>query len=207
MTRHDPISEIARLTAALEAEKVRRVYYQDIVYAVCIELDRAFGKRVRRGEGIVCGTSEEPSTQVQAAMKELVDRDIQRSKDFAAAQIGDTPCPVNLLTREDVKRILPKLPGNIVDHLIESSNKDSNEGVEWLPFYKCALTLLMQVCAELRPVVCVRNPRTVPAVFTAAELYHDHLLMCGIGPLTGTEQAFRCHMLAEDAKQQFINPK
>ena len=53
-------------------EKDRRVYYQNIVYAVCRELDRAFSKRITHGEGTVCGTVEHPSTEVQDLMRELV---------------------------------------------------------------------------------------------------------------------------------------
>ena len=56
-------------------EKDRRVYYQDIVYAVCQQLDEAFARRVHRGEGVVCGTVESPSKQVQELMEELVNRD------------------------------------------------------------------------------------------------------------------------------------
>lgn len=93
-TNQDVINHVAKLVAAIDDEKNRRIYYQDIVYAVCNELDRAFGKRVRRGEGVVCGTIDEPSTQVQTFMKELVDRDIQRSKDLAAAQSGEMPTGV-----------------------------------------------------------------------------------------------------------------
>jgi hypothetical protein len=61
-------------------EKRRRVYYQDIVYAVCNELDRAFAKRVTRGEGTVCGTVDSPTTQVQDLLRELVDRDHARMR-------------------------------------------------------------------------------------------------------------------------------
>jgi hypothetical protein len=64
----------------LNVERDRRIYYQDIVYAVCNQLDRAFGKRVTRGEGTVCGSIEEPSQEVQVLMKELVDRDQRRNE-------------------------------------------------------------------------------------------------------------------------------
>ena len=61
----------------LEAEKRRRVYYQDIVYAVCNELDKI---RVNDVEGlyrvpggaVVCGTIEEPSHAVQDDMSKIV---------------------------------------------------------------------------------------------------------------------------------------
>src|ERR1041384_1829379 len=54
--------------AVAEAEKQRRVYYQNIVYHVCAVLDRMNGNNVSRGTGIVCGTIDEPSNQVQNAM-------------------------------------------------------------------------------------------------------------------------------------------
>lgn len=47
-------------------EKDRRVYYQDIVYAVCAKLDMISPSPV------VCGTVEEPSTQVQDAVSKLL---------------------------------------------------------------------------------------------------------------------------------------
>lgn len=52
----------------LEDENRRRVYYQDIVYAVCNILDRRFGSKSRT----VCGTVSEPSTEVQDRCEELV---------------------------------------------------------------------------------------------------------------------------------------
>lgn len=58
----------------LEEERLRRIYYQDIVYSVCNSLDRIFGNRPTRGEGIVCGTLEKPTKQVQEAMKVVEQR-------------------------------------------------------------------------------------------------------------------------------------
>lgn len=53
-------------------EKDRRIYYQDIVYQVCNALDRISGNKP--GHGIVCGTADEPSREVQGAMEALVRR-------------------------------------------------------------------------------------------------------------------------------------
>lgn len=47
-------------------EKERRIYYQDIVYKVCNLLEKATGSK------IVCGTVEEPSTQVQSILERLI---------------------------------------------------------------------------------------------------------------------------------------
>lgn len=61
-------------TDGIAEEKYRRTYYQDIVYAVCNELDRA-GVTFVAGERhkTLCGTIESPSTMVQESMKKLVD--------------------------------------------------------------------------------------------------------------------------------------
>ena len=57
---------------APDTEKARRIYYQDIVYAVCNQLDRIFLGRV------VCGTVDSPSTKVQELMTKLADTDVRR---------------------------------------------------------------------------------------------------------------------------------
>ena len=44
------------------SEKDRRVYYQDIVYAICNILDK------HNGGCLCCGTVDEPSTEVQDAL-------------------------------------------------------------------------------------------------------------------------------------------
>ena len=54
----------------LKKEKERRIYYQDIVYHVCNKLD--WTKDRKPGMGIVCGTVDEPSHEVQDEMDELV---------------------------------------------------------------------------------------------------------------------------------------
>ena len=57
-------------TAATEPEKRYRIYYQDIVYAVCNRLDAATGRKP--GVGVVCGTADNPTTEVQEALDELL---------------------------------------------------------------------------------------------------------------------------------------
>ena len=54
-------------------EKERRIYYQDIVYAVCIALDTLDGNHISKGTGIVCGTADEPSNAVQERMALLIE--------------------------------------------------------------------------------------------------------------------------------------
>ena len=51
-------------------EKNRRIYYQDIVYKVCNLLDRHYGRKP--GTGLVCGTIEEPSNEVQDELVTLL---------------------------------------------------------------------------------------------------------------------------------------
>ena len=46
----------------MKTEKERRVYYQDIVYSICAILDQLDGKKP--GQGISCGTADEPNTDV-----------------------------------------------------------------------------------------------------------------------------------------------
>ena len=58
-------------------EKHRRIYYQSIVYAVCNSLDAIDGKQP--GHGIVCGTLEEPTSQVEDRMRKLVE-ELKRNK-------------------------------------------------------------------------------------------------------------------------------
>jgi hypothetical protein len=61
-----PPDLVLTMIAALEDEKERRVYYQDIVYTVCNKLDKMLGRKP--GCGIVCGSLEMPSRQVQDAL-------------------------------------------------------------------------------------------------------------------------------------------
>lgn len=56
---------IAKAVHEYTTEKIRRIYYQNIVYAVCRTLDRINGGK------IVCGTVDTPTTHVQDAMKQL----------------------------------------------------------------------------------------------------------------------------------------
>ena len=50
-----------------EAEKFRRIYYQGIVYTVCIWIDQVMEKKP--GGGVVCGTYETPSEEVEEALE------------------------------------------------------------------------------------------------------------------------------------------
>ena len=60
--------DIEALKTAVASEKARRVYYQDIVYAICLRLDLIGSP----GKRVVCGTVEEPSQEVQEAMVQVL---------------------------------------------------------------------------------------------------------------------------------------
>ena len=52
-------------------EKAHRVYYQNIVYDACRRLDKMLGRRP--GEGIVCGTADEPSREAEETLAYVLD--------------------------------------------------------------------------------------------------------------------------------------
>jgi len=66
-----------------DREKERRVYYQDIVYAVCNLLDSHLG--YTPGQGIVTGTVETPSTMVSDTLEKVLLRCKQLDKAEADA--------------------------------------------------------------------------------------------------------------------------
>jgi len=63
--------QLQQAQAELELEQKRRVYYQDIVYSVCRTMDRLVGRKVQHGQGIVCGTKDTPTDNVQVEMKRI----------------------------------------------------------------------------------------------------------------------------------------
>ena len=66
------LNEITALRAeaeALKAEKERRIYYQHIVYKVCNLLDA-----YQQVGHVVCGCLEEPSTETQDFLREVLRR-------------------------------------------------------------------------------------------------------------------------------------
>ncbi len=83
---------MAAWEAAGDDEKKRRIYYQNIVYHVCNALDRIFAKRPTRGEGIVCGTVDTPTQQVEAAMQIVEHRCLEWAKMMAEKDHGGVPC-------------------------------------------------------------------------------------------------------------------
>lgn len=68
-----------------ETEKRRRVYYQNIVYSVCGALDYIDGNHISKGTGICCGSFDDPCTDVEARMKQLVKEWRERRADTSRA--------------------------------------------------------------------------------------------------------------------------
>lgn len=74
------LRDALEMERVLSREKAARVYYQDIVYHVCNVLDRIMGNKATQGTGIVCGTVETPTRQVQEAMDELAMLFVQQAR-------------------------------------------------------------------------------------------------------------------------------
>ena len=53
----------------MKTEKERRIYYQNIVYAVCSAIERVDGSHP--GAAFICGTADEPSTAVQQRIERI----------------------------------------------------------------------------------------------------------------------------------------
>lgn len=54
------------------------------------------------------------------------------------------------MTKEEIITMLGELPSSVeIDDLVAASNADPDEGVEWLPRYKMAISLLTQIVVSL----------------------------------------------------------
>ncbi len=75
----------------LQREKDARVYYQDIVYVVCNALDSIKGRDITKGQGVVCGTLEIPSTEVQERMEQMLSeiKRLRRELDEATTELSE----------------------------------------------------------------------------------------------------------------------
>lgn len=67
----------------IQAEKERRIYYQDIVYSVCALLDNHYGRKP--GHGIICGTIAEPSSETQTVLSSALDELTRLKAELAEA--------------------------------------------------------------------------------------------------------------------------
>jgi hypothetical protein len=109
------------------------------------------------------------------------------------------------MTREEIKAFLPSLSDGEVVDLEASANADSEEGVEWLPYYKMALSRLVECAGALR---ALENNTSAVAVLKiindASRLYYEHLLFSGIGPRRDPETIRRCEEAAASAMASFV---
>jgi len=102
-----------------------------------------------------------------------------------------------------------KLTNEDYAELLKAANSDSHEGVEWLPYYKMALARLAECCGLLR-VLAERDgseQQRRKVLFEAAELYHQHLLLSGHGPMESAEAVDRVNRRASEARRKFIDPR
>ena len=92
-------AEVATLSEKLDREKAARIYYQDIVYAVCNVLDEILGRNGPDG-GIVCGTLDQPTHEVQDAVRHLQSKLDMRNEHVmileqqVADAIAGAVCPI-----------------------------------------------------------------------------------------------------------------
>lgn len=77
-------------------EKARRIYYQDIVYSVCNQIDKILGRKIPYR--IVCGTLNSPTTEVQDAMKAIAELVAQKQPD-AGLTVAEQREAVRLLSQ------------------------------------------------------------------------------------------------------------
>lgn len=86
------------LRQQLAAEKKRRMHYQHIVYNVCNMLDQIDGRHP--GNGIVCGTAEEPHSDIETRIQQLTaERDSLRKQLAAAnANVSDLRGKLDYMT-------------------------------------------------------------------------------------------------------------
>jgi len=92
--------EIIDLERQLAAEKKRRMHYQHIVYNVCNMLDQIDGRRP--GNGIVCGTAEEPCSDVETRIQQLTTELDSLRQQLSAAQEHNLVLARGILSVQDL---------------------------------------------------------------------------------------------------------
>lgn len=78
-------------TKKLADEKERRIYYQDVVYRVCNLIDRAAGRNARIGTGVVAGTIDNPSQDIDRTLSGLFKElsDLRRQDDVQEKSLAE----------------------------------------------------------------------------------------------------------------------
>lgn len=90
----------AEMRQQLAAEKKRSMYYQHIVYNVCNMLDQIDGRRP--GNGIVCGTAEEPCSDVETRIQQLTTELDSLRQQLSAAQEHNLVLARGILSVQDL---------------------------------------------------------------------------------------------------------
>lgn len=65
-----PVAQNSQEPSSTAEERQRRIYYQGIVYEICNIIDHA--NRKKPGSGIVCGTKDSPTRELQEAVAKII---------------------------------------------------------------------------------------------------------------------------------------
>ncbi len=109
-------------------------------------------------------------------------------------------------TREEIKAFMPSLSEDDLDALTIGANADADEGIEWLPYYKMALTRLGECVGTLRALINknLLDRRERQVLRDAGRLFYEHLIFCGTGRETDPEKIRACEKLAHKAFCEFM---
>lgn len=133
----------------LQREKDARMYYQEIVYRVCTMLDNIYGKKP--GHGVVCGTLETPSDEVQKTMRALyhfVEELRSDVESFKICLAHDVKCPTCV---QDMSE--GRVPSSIYNEIVKW-NKNLNSQ---LAFAKYAENVQCDECGRELCMVCSKS--------------------------------------------------
>ena len=103
--------------AKYEDEKRRRVYYQDIVYNVCSQLE--YGKP--RTPLVCCGTVDTPTTQVRDAIKELL-----AERNRLAAELAEARKQLEAKPSGELRFVCDAAPGPEGGRFVEVEDASGN---------------------------------------------------------------------------------
>lgn len=105
------------------------------------------------------------------------------------------------ITEARVREVLqntPLLEPADFAHLTEQANADAGEGLDWLPYYKIALGVLMHAFGRLHAAAdqhttpgTVAHRRRLAVIAEAELLARLSCRPCGIGPVAGDSHADR----------------
>ena len=150
-------TEIGRL----QREKAARVYYQNIVYATCTTLDAIEGRSIRHGKGLVCGTLETPSTEVQEAMLRTK-AEIGRLKEEVKWQ------KQNVQYRDDIIGLSPK--GDRHAHLVAEIERLRGDEKHWRECFNRTLDRETDKADEIERLRAIvdKLPKTADGIYVTS---------------------------------------